>query len=95
MTPSISSIRRELEETALVRPSNLAEVLDLGSAGSTTIALMPLESSAAARVSPTSPPPKMMTSARSIGMGLATSGDQIEVAARPSAACSRRSRKAL
>src|SRR5438067_1142648 len=52
----VSSIRIELEETALVRPSNEACWRGVGSAGSTTIAESPLESSADARVRPTSPP---------------------------------------
>src|SRR5205823_4093133 len=60
------SIRIELDETALVRPSNDARFLCSGSAGSTTIAETPLESNAAASASPTIPPPKMITSARSI-----------------------------
>src|SRR4051795_4130498 len=59
-------MRIELDETALVRPSTAAPFLCSGSAGSTTIAETPLESSAAASASPTIPPPKMMTSARSI-----------------------------
>ena len=59
-------MRIELEETALVRPSNAASVRGAGSAGSTTMDDSPLESSAEASARPTSPPPKMITSARSI-----------------------------
>ena len=49
-----------------MRPSNAASFRRSGSAGSTTIADSPLESSAEASARPTSPPPKMMTSARSM-----------------------------
>src|SRR4051794_18512779 len=62
----VSSIRIELDDTALVRPSNAASLRKSGSAGSTTIAETPLLSSAAASARPTSPPPKMIASARSI-----------------------------
>src|SRR6185437_13717142 len=62
----VSSMRIELDETALVRPSNEASARGRGSAGSTTIADSPLESSAEASARPTNPPPKMITSARSI-----------------------------
>ena len=42
-TPTVSSIRIELDETALVRPSNAPLARGAGSAGSTTIAERPLE----------------------------------------------------
>src|SRR5690349_18108003 len=58
-------MRIELEETALVRPSNDDSPRGAGSAGSTTIAERPLESSAEASARPTRPPPKMIASARS------------------------------
>jgi len=60
----VSSIRRELEETALVRPSNLASFQLSGSTGSTTVQERPLESRAAASARPINPPPRMMTSER-------------------------------
>src|SRR5258707_5233294 len=59
-------MRIELEETALVRPSNAASVRRSGSGGSTTITDSPLLSSAEASARPTNPPPKMIASARSI-----------------------------
>jgi hypothetical protein len=59
-------MRIELEETALVRPSKLAFARGPGSAGSTMIAVKPLESRADASANPTRPPPKMITSARSM-----------------------------
>ena len=65
-TPIVSSIRIELDETALVRPSNDGVPRGAGSAGSTTMADSPLESSADASARPTNPPPKMITSARSM-----------------------------
>src|SRR6185436_10604794 len=64
----VLSMRIELDDTALVRPSNAASFLRSGSDGSTTMALSPLESSAAASARPTIPPPKMMTSARSMAL---------------------------
>src|SRR6476469_6566278 len=64
-TPIVSSIRIELEDTALVRPSKHDSPRGAGSAGSTTIAESPLESSAEASARPTRPPPKTITSARS------------------------------
>src|SRR4051812_23319367 len=63
-------MRIELEDTALVRPSKEDSPRGAGSAGSTRIADRPLESSAAASASPTSPPPKMITSARSTAPAL-------------------------
>src|SRR4029453_1595584 len=60
----VSSIRREEDETALVRPSNFASPQLSGSTGSTTMQRRPLESSAAASARPISPPPRMMTSDR-------------------------------
>src|SRR5436309_12057897 len=59
-------MRIELDETALVRPSKAAPFLCAASAGSTTIAETSLESNAAASASPTIPPPKIITSARSM-----------------------------
>ena len=69
-TPMVSSIRRELDETALVRPSNLASFQLSGSTGSMTAQLSPLESSAAASARPINPPPRMMTSDRVMGAAL-------------------------
>jgi len=66
VTPIVSSIRIELDETAVVRPSKAWVERPTGSAGSTTMAERPLESSAEASVRPARPPPKMITSARSM-----------------------------
>src|SRR3954452_13978754 len=63
-------MRIELEETAVVRPSKMASERGAGSAGSTTMADRPLESSAEASASPTNPPPKTITSARSMRAAL-------------------------
>src|SRR5579884_2559757 len=65
-TSIVSSIRCELEDTALVRPSNERSFRCAGSAGSMTIADKPLASRAEASASPTKPPPRMITSAWSI-----------------------------
>src|SRR5438270_3770473 len=78
-------MRIELDETALVRPSKAAPFLCSGSAGSTTIADTPLESSAAASARPTIPPPKMMTSARSIASAYRKSSLDRRVRVRDSA----------
>jgi len=69
-TPIVSSMRMELDETALVRPSKAALVRGAGSAGSTTIADRPLLSRADASARPTIPPPNMITSARSMAKPL-------------------------
>src|ERR1043165_5970289 len=74
----VRSIRIELDDTALVRPSNAAEVRGAGSAGSTTMAETLLESSAEASASPTSPPPTMITSARSMCRSLVAAPDECE-----------------
>src|SRR5687768_5903759 len=68
--PIVSNIRFDEEDRALVRPSNEAPLRASGSAGSITIEDRPLLSSAAASASPTRPPPRMITSARSMARSL-------------------------
>jgi hypothetical protein len=63
-------MRIELEDTALVRPSNAGSALGAGSAGSTTMVESLLLSSAEASARPIIPPPKMITSAGSMPVPL-------------------------
>src|SRR3954452_13619708 len=69
-TPIVSSMRIELDETALVRPSNAELDRGAGSAESTTIVESPLESSAEASARPITPQQKMIPPARSMGCPL-------------------------